>query len=54
LTNHREGNSEEGFSKHFKISKEFQEEANKKLKFEKGSEKLLKDLENCQHMHRKY
>jgi hypothetical protein len=45
-TNHREGNSEEDFSKLFsKLVRNFKE-ANKKLIIVKGSEKPLEDIEN--------
>jgi hypothetical protein len=45
-TNHREENSEESFS-----TQNF-EEANKKLTIVKGSEKLLKDFEYHQRIHK--
>jgi hypothetical protein len=52
LTNPREG--EEGFSKHFQNCNF--KKANKKLitVYVKGSEKILKYLENHQHVHGKY
>jgi hypothetical protein len=47
-------NSEEGFSKHFQKFVSNFKESNKKLTIARGSEKLLKDLENHQRIHRKY
>jgi hypothetical protein len=54
LTNHREGNSEEGFRKHFSNLVSDFKEANKKFIIVQGSEKRLEDLENHQRIHRKY